>query len=295
LGSVKGLVKSVDEAILEKHIFSKVYFDRMGFSVATENDRIVGFAHAGFPPNDALSDLDKESGVISQLRVEPREDSAEIGRQLLDNATAYCKSHGAQMIHAGCRFPYSPFYLGIYGGSRHPGVLDTDEAALKMFSDYGFTVDDQVIIMQRSMEGFKTITDRQQMAVRRKYLINASTYPIENSWWESCTLGTADRERFTVVDKRSKEVCGSVSFWDLRPQSLADPRPSRGLYGLLTNPDFRRQGLATYLVGESLKHLASSGTTRVEAQTEVSDDASLKLFTKLGFEKIATSTLMTLK
>jgi ribosomal protein S18 acetylase RimI-like enzyme len=66
------------------------------------------------------------------------------------------------------------------------------------------------------------------------------------------------------------------------------------LYGLHTDPDLRRKGVATYLVGESLKHLASSGIARVEAQTKASDDASLKLFTKLGFEKVATSTLMTL-
>ena len=295
LGSVEGLVSSVDETILEKHIFSKLYFDRLGFCVASENDRIVGFAHAGFPPTEDLSNLDKRSGIVSQLRVQPREDSGEIGRQLLKNATAYCKSEGADTIYAGCRFPYSPFYLGLYGGSRHPGVLDSDESMLSMFADFGFSVYDQVIIMQRGLDGFKTITDRQQMTVRRSYLINASTYPIEKSWWESCTLGTADRERFTVVNKRSKVVSGSVSYWDLRPLSLANAQPSRGLYGLHTDPEFRRSGLATYLVGESLKHLAASGIARVEAQTQASDEASLKLFTKLGFEKTATSTLMKLK
>lgn len=294
LDSVQGLVNSVDDTILEKHIFSKIYFDRLGFCVACEDGRMVGFAHAGFPPNQDLTDLDKRSGVVSQLRVESREDSAEIGRRLLGNATGYCRSEGAKTIYAGCQFPYSPFYLGLYGGSRHPGVLDSDDAMLTMFTDFGFSVDDQVIIMQRMLDGFKTITDRQQMTVRRRYLINASTYPIENSWWESCTLGTADRERFTVADKRSKAVGGSVSFWDLRPLSLSDPRPARGLYGLQIEPDLRRSGLATYLVGESLKHLASSGIARVEAQTKASDEASLKLFTRLGFEQVATSTLMTL-
>ena len=295
LSSVEGLVSSVDDTILEKHIFSKIYFDRLGFCVAIENDRIIGFAHAGFPPKQDLTDLDKQSGIISQLRVEPRDDSAEIGRRLLENATAYCRSEGAKTIYAGCQFPHSPFYLGFYGGSRHPGVLDSDKTMMDMFADFGFSVDDQVIIMQRSLDGFKTITDRQQMTVRRSYLLNASTYPIENSWWESCTLGTADRERFTVIDKRSKEVGGAVSFWDLRPQSLSNPQPSRGLYGLQIDPDLRRSGVATYLVGESLKHLASSGIAMVEAQTKASDEASLKLFTKLSFEKVATSTLMTLR
>lgn len=295
LRTVDGLVSSIDETTLEKHIFSKIYFDRHGFFVATQNDRIIGFAHAGFPPVDDLSDLNKQCGVISQLRIEPRENHSEIGQHLLSLVVEYLRAQGAETIRAGCKFPYSPFYLGIYGGSRHPGVLDADVETFEAFSQFGFTVDDQVVIMQRELEGFKTITDRQQMSVRRTYLINASTYPIEQSWWESCTLGIADRERFTVIDKRSKAVCGSVSFWDLKPQSLAHPQPSRGLYGLQTNPEFRRKGLATYLVGESLKHLAASGIHRVEAQTQVSDEASLKLFTKLGFQQVAASKLMKLE
>jgi ribosomal protein S18 acetylase RimI-like enzyme len=295
LGPVQGLIGAIDEATLEKHIFSKIYFDRNGFFVATEAGRIVGFAHGGFPPKDDLSDLDKSCGVVCQMRIQPRDDRNTISQHLLKLVVDYCRSKGAKKIYAGCRFPYSPFYLGIYGGSRHPGILDTDSDSLAAFTAFGFSVFDQVIVMERMLDGFKTISDRQQMTVRRGHSINASTYPIEQSWWESCTLGTADRERFTVVNKRSKEVNGSVSFWDLKPQSLNDSRLSRGLYGLQTTPEFRRQGLATYLVGESLKHLASMGVARVEAQTEFSDLASLKLFTKLGFQQIATSKLMALQ
>lgn len=294
LGEVPGLVRSIDVATLEKHVFSKVYFDRHGFFAALDQGRLVGFAHAGFPPADDLSDLDKSIGVVSQLRIEPRDDRTEISQQLLKRVVDYCRGQGVGKIYAGCRFPYSPFYLGIYGGSRHPGVLDDDVDSLAAFSEFGFSVFDQVIMMERLLDGFKTISDRQQMTVRRNYLINASTYPIEQSWWESCTLGMADRERFTVLNKRSKVVSGSVSYWDLKPQSLTSPKLSRGLYGLQTDPEFRRQGLATYLVGESLKHLASMGVGRVEAQTEVSDEASLKLFTKLGFKQFATSKLMVL-
>ena len=294
LGSVTGLVDSIDAQTLEKHIFSKVYFDRLGFYVAVDDGKIVGFVHAGFAPLDDLCDLDKSRGIVSQLRVEPRDDGEEISQQLLTRVVDYCRQQGAESIHAGCRFPYSPFYLGLYGGSRHPGILDSDQDSLKAFESHGFQKFDQVIVMERFLEGFKTISDRQQMSVRRGYLINASTYPMEQSWWECCTLGIADRERFTVVDKRSKKVCGSVSYWDLKPQSFSEPFSSRGLYGLLTDPELRRGGLATYLVGESLKHLAKTGIARVEAQTEVSDEASLKLFTKLGFKQIATSTLMKL-
>lgn len=295
LRPVEGLVSSIDEETLEKHILSKIYFDRHGFFVATEHDRIIGFAHAGFAPNDGLSDLDKSCGVVSQLRIEPRENHHAIEQHLLSLVVEYLRAEGAQTITAGCKFPYSPFYLGLYGGSRHPGTLDTDTDTIQAFIKFGFTVCDQVTIMERLLDGFKTISDRQQMSVRRSYLINASTYPIEQSWWESCTLGIADRERFTVIGKRSKLVCGAVSYWDLKPQSLAHSHPSRGLYGLNTDPQFRRSGLATYLVGESLKHLAASGIHRVEAQTRISDEASLKLFKKLGFQQVASSKLMKLK
>ena len=294
LAKVDGLVEFADYAIFERFVFSKQYFDRDGLIVAIENERIVGFAHAGFSPDESMAELDDSRGIITQLRLDPSVSDIGVSQQLLKMATDYCRARGALVVHAGSDFPHSPFYLGFYGGSRHPGVISADAQVIESFEAFGFRSHDEIIIMELQLDKLKSVMGRQQMTVRRNYLINASTDPLEQSWWESCTLGGTDRERFTAIDKRSKVVAGSVSYWDMQPMSSARLGKSRGLYNLFTNEDMRRGGIATYLVGESLKHLAKSEISIVEAQTRQSDAASRALFEKLGFEETSTGKLMSL-
>ncbi len=294
LDRMPGLVQQTDCTTLERHVFAKPYFDRAGFFVALEEGRIVAFAHAGFPPNQSLTALDYQTGIISQLRIDAAITDPAIGRELLTLATDYCRDKGASSVHAGSFFPHSPFYLGLYGGSRLPGVIQQDSKTYNAFKDFGFVEHDQIVVFELELSGLKSVMGRQQMSVRRNYLINATTDPMEQSWWESCTLGVANRERFTVINKRTKEVCGSVSYWDMRPLSDSFEVKARGLYNLVTVEKLRRGGIATYLVGESLKHLAKSDVTIVEAQTRGSDAASQALFEKLGFQKISSGRLLSL-
>ena len=294
LAKVEGLVEFADYAIFERYIFAKQYFDRDGLIVAIENERLVGFAHAGFSPDDSLASLDTSRGIITQLRLDPSVSDIGVSQQLLKMATDYCRSRGASIVHAGSDFPHSPFYLGFYGGSRHPGVILADTQVTESFETFGFSAHDEIIIMELKLDQLKSIMGRQQMSVRRNYLINASTDPLEESWWESCTLGGTDRERFTAIAKRSKVIAGTVSYWDMQPMSSARSEKARGLYNLSIKEDIRRGGIATYLVGESLKHLAKSEISLVEAQTRQSDAASRALFEKLGFEETSTAKLMSL-
>jgi len=206
LPKVSGLVEQTDYSTLERHIFAKPYFDREGFSIAEENGKIVGFAHAGFSPQESLAELDYQTGIVSQLRLDASVTDGSIASKLLAMSVDYCRSKGATTIHAGCFFPHSPFYLGLSGGS--------------------------------------------------------------------------------------KQVSGSVSYWDMQPLSNCHGGQARGLYNLSVAEDLRRGGIATYLVGESLKHLAKSNVTMVEAQTQSSDAASQALFEKLGFKKTSSGTLL---
>ena len=286
------MVEQIDYTTLERHVFAKPYFDREGFSVAEENGKIIGFAHAGFSPQESLAELDYKTGIVSQLRLDASVADGSVANKLLTMSADYCRSKGATAVHAGSFFPHAPFYLGLYGGSRLPGVIEHDQQSLIGFKDFGFVEHDQIIILELQLSELKSIMGRQQMSVRRNFLINATSDPMEQSWWECCTLGVAGRERFTIINKRTKEVSGTVSFWDMQPLSHSFSGKARGLYNLSIMEKLRRGGIATYLVGESLKHLAKSDVTMVEAQTRSSDAASVALFEKLGFKKTSSGTLL---
>jgi len=292
LPNVSGLVEQIDYTTLERHVFAKPYFDHDGLSIAQENGKVIGFAHAGFSPQESLAELDYQTGVVSQLRLDASVTDGSVANTLLTMSVDYCKSKGAKTVHAGAFFPHSPFYLGLYGGSRLPGVIEQDTQCLAAFKEFGFVEHDQIIILELQLAELKSIMGRQQMSVRRNFLINATSDPLEQSWWESCTLGVAGRERFTVINKRSKEVSGAVSYWDMQPLSSSFCGKARGLYNLSIEENLRRGGIATYLVGESLKHLAKSDVKMVEAQTRSSDAASVALFEKLGFKKTSSGSLL---
>ena len=296
---IRGQVELVTQANFDSLILAKPYFESAGLILAVDNSGQqpvpLGFVHVGFPPTEDLSDLDTAIGIICQLKVVPDNDSQTVAAELLKRACEYLKSRGAQSVHAGCKFPYAPFYLGLYGGSQIPGVLVEDAAALKAIEDFGFVEADRIVVFERRLAGFKTVTDRKQLALRRQYQINALSDPLEKSWWESCTRGMTERDRFSVYDKKDQSVSGSVSFWDVQPLAQRWGGLARGMYDLLIPEENRGKGMATFLVGESLRHMMQQGVGIVEAQTWASDLAAIGVFKKLGFDEVSQGVLASMK
>ncbi|QEG21800.1 GNAT family N-acetyltransferase [Mariniblastus fucicola] len=286
----RGIHANLTVADLENHILSKPYFDREGFIVAAavENDktRILGFVHAAFDVRQDLSDLNRSVGIVSQLRVADVEQQHQIEDRLLGMAENYLRERGSTEVWFGSRFPQAPFYLGLYGGSRVPGVMEEDVSVVEALKRNGFEIQAKMAVMQRELGQIQSVSGRQQLMVRRNYLINAIADPLEKSWWECCTLGMAERDRFTIGRKKDNHVAGTVSYWDLQPMGSFIHSNCRGLYDLSVGEDDRRGGLASFLVCESMKRLAKQGVTLVEAQTELTNDASVRLFEKLEFSLV---------
>ncbi|MFT5300446.1 MAG: ribosomal protein S18 acetylase RimI-like enzyme [Mariniblastus sp.] len=291
---IRSQVSAVTRGILDHHVFSKPYFDAAGLILAFADDgeTPLGFVHAGFDVNSELSDLNKSVGIISQLKVIAGDDSSHVANGLVAQAIKYLTTRGCQEVYCGSRFPNAPFYLGLYGGSQIPGILVEDEHAVTALQHAGFEVYDKIVIMERRLAGFRTVVDREQMALRRRYQINAVADPLESSWWESCTVGMAERDRFSVYDKSNQTVCGNVSFWDVQPLANHWGVLARGMYELNVPQNLRRGGIATFLVGEALRNLMQQGVGIVEAQTRESDQAAIGVFRKLGFEDVSHGLLM---
>ncbi len=273
--------------LFEDHVLSKSYFDRFGLSVAVnDEDRVVGFAHAGFGASDDLTTLSRESGVVSLLLVAADQPYEAVAKPLLDASEAYLRSQGAKLLYAGGVFPLNPFYLGIYGGSELPGILETDARVLEFYRSHGYDAVDHVAIFQRDLAGFRPPVDRAQMQIRRSYQVEAVLDPTPCAWWEACTLGHADRTRFHLNSRSRTTPAASLTYWHIEPLASSWSVHAVGVLDLVTAPELRRQGLATFLLGESLRQLQSHGATLVEAQTMEHNTAALGLYRKLGFQLI---------
>ena len=90
----RGLAQPITTVMLDQLVLSKPYFDRTGLILALDDDRPVGFVHAGFGPNEDESGLSTELGVIVMLLVVAHPEEAAIAARLVALAEEYLRSQG---------------------------------------------------------------------------------------------------------------------------------------------------------------------------------------------------------
>lgn len=275
-------LQPMTSAALEAAVFSKPYFDRQGLLVAREADRLVGFAHAAFGPNADRSELDPTVGTTLLVVVPPHERQVEIEDGLLARTEAYLRGRGATTVLGGGSPDLGGFYLGLYGGSDLPGILDSSPRMLNVFRRAGYREAGRIAVMRRMLAGFRPPVNRLQLAIRRATTLRVIDEPVRRTWWEAATTTGIALQRYELRGE-SDALLGSASFWDVQPLAASWGLAMAGLLRVDIEGDRRRQGLANYLVAEGLHDLAEHGTTVVETHVAEDNAPAMQLFSKLGF------------
>ncbi len=291
----RALVQPMTMGLLEQRVLGKPFFDREGLIVAVEGSRLVGFAHAAFGSTPDGSAVSTETGSTCMLMVGPHADRRQVAEELLRRSEAYLRSHGTRVFLGGCVYPANPFYLGLYGDSQSPGLLESDAGTISLFCSAGYEITQRRLVLERPLSGFRPVLDRLQMQVRRQYHIEADFDPPVATWWEACTIGQTERFVRRLVSRRTRHTVGSLTFWDMERLSTSRGVHSVGLTDLEIQEDERGQGLGTFLVGEALRRLHTESPRRVDlAVVQVTDDnqAALALFQKLGFNQVDRSLVL---
>jgi ribosomal protein S18 acetylase RimI-like enzyme len=282
-----GIATCVTPQMLEAFVFSKPYFDREGLLIAEENGHVIGFAHAGFGPNESQTDISTEVGTTCLIMVAPdRAGDRALTAGLLAESEAYLRRRGAKVLYAGCINPLNPFYLGFYGGSELPGVMSSDTVMASLLLVSGYDVIDRTVMMECALDKFRAPVDRQQLHNRRRFRVDMETHATVRTWWEACTDAPSESARFVVFPTDGGPACGSVVFWIIEPLSTDYGRPTAGLTRLVIEDKHKRQGLATFLNSEAMRQLQIGGVTHVEVQTMQDNAAAIALYEKLGFTTI---------
>jgi len=282
----RGLSQSISVPVLEKLVFAKPYFDNRGLILAIDDETPVGFVHAGFGPTDDEQRISHMLGVTCMLMVRHDYRRQGIGRELITRSERYLRDLGAKVLYGGGIRPLNPFYLGLYGGSELPGVLDSDQAAQQIYRACGYHEIDRTRIFQRDLADFRSPVDRQQMQIRRRMTLEVTQDPPTNTWWEACTLGGFERTRFELVEKSSRRTLASAISWRIEPLGTSWGVHAAGLIDLEVQDGHRKQGLGTALLSEAMKHMRLSSFHRVEVQTMQANSVELRLYKKLGFQEV---------
>lgn len=283
-------MQPMTSALLEACVFSKPYFDREGLIVAMDGDRAVGFAHAAFGPNKDRSAVERRVGTTLLVAVVPHEQQEWIGDELLKRCEDYLRQRGAEVLLGGGSFEMRSFYLGLYGGSDLPGVLDSSASMRGVFERAGYDVADQIAVLRRNLAGFRPPVNRLQLAIRRNTVLRVIDEPTRRNWWEAATTTGIALRRYELRNQ-ADEVLGSASFWDMQPLAAAWGVQAAGLMEVAIEGERRRQGLAYYLIAEAMHDLQQEGVTIVETHASGSNTPAMKLFEKLGFEVAEFGTL----
>lgn len=271
---------------LEQALFSKPYFDREGLILAWDGKRLVGLCHAGFGCDESESRLDRNSGTICMLLVDESYRRRGIGTELLRRGQEYLQRGGSSVQYAGPLHPLNAFYLGLYGGSDLPGVLESNAGAIEFLSKRGYRDIDRCIVLQRSLDLVPAPTDTRLPLLRRGVEITVEPWPRLPSWWRACLMGQVIMLGYEMVDRASKERVGHAFVWEMENFERAWGLISVGIIELEISEPRRRQGYGKLLLHTMMKHLQEQRVKQIEVQTMQRNVAALRLYQSLGFTQV---------
>jgi ribosomal protein S18 acetylase RimI-like enzyme len=280
-----GLVQPVSPDLFEQLVFAKLYFDYGGLVLAHSDGRLVGFAHAGFGSNEERSWISVETGVTCMVLTDPACAEAEVAAGLLDRAEEYLRRRGAKVLYGGGLQPLCPFYIGLYGGSELPGILDFDTVARDAMAARGYREVERTVLLRRELHGFESQIDRQQMQIRRQMQVEVTADAATRNRWEALTVGEFDLTRFDLVTRGGKGAVASALFRNMEPSGAGGVGHAVGLLELSVEPTCQRRGFATFLLNEAFRQFLRQGIASVEVQASETNAAALGALQKLGLQE----------
>lgn len=283
--SGRGAAHSIEVADLDRLVFSKPYFDPQGITIAQDDGQAVGFVHAGFGANDE-GQLSRDYGVIAMLVVAPTHRRRGIARELVQRAEQYLRAAGSSVIYAGSMHPLDPFYLGLYGGSELPGILKSDTTAHQLFNSLGYKAVDECLVMQLPLNRALAVTSARIRSWTRRVDFAVNSEPTPPNWWSACKFSSFEHCAFELRLREGGQVVARARAWEMYPLQRTWNSDAVGIIDVQVDPQYRSQGLGTYLMTQVLRHYRDNGLTLAEIQTMARNQAACRLYERLGFQEV---------
>jgi GNAT superfamily N-acetyltransferase len=282
----RSLMQPMTPAVLDQLVLAKPYFEREGLIIAEQDGKPIGFVHAGFEAAADGDGLNYDRGAICLLMVAPGEHQLTIGQSLLVESERFLIDRGARTLFGGGADSMAAFYLGLYGGCRLCGVMQTDTTQGRIFRAAGFVERERTLVLHRDLAGYRPVVNREIMQLRRQCQLQRGGDVLAANWWEASSVGQIDQVRFELATRSGDEQLGQVSFWDIEPLASSWGVHAMGMLDFKVCDDARRATLATFLLGEAIRELQSFGVTLVEVQADEADTEFLAVCQNLGFQQV---------
>lgn len=286
----RGAAENLRPDAFEAVNFSKTYFDRRGLILAFDDEtgNLVGMVHAGFGTNHDRSALDYGIGVICLVMVLPAYRRQGIGRELLRRAESYLVSRGARVLRAGAASPHDPFYMGLYGGTKPAGFLESDAAARPFIEACGYSEIERRLIYFRDPEKTSAPMNMKMMEHRRRMQLSVTDRLPDRSWWNACRYGNLDYIRFLMQPKNGESPVAGVTIIGLDFYMSKWNRRVVGMTDVFVVEEYRKQSVGQTLLTEVCKRLKEELITGAEAHVPEEDELGNRLLQSSGFYQVDT-------
>jgi len=277
--------------VLEDDVLNMPYFDNRGLFLAFDNGFLVGFAHTFFGPNRNKSNLNPETGVIHLVITVPTyPDPVELNRRLVEHCEEYLKNKGAKVIFGGPPRTCVAFYSGLYGGSEPIGIYESDEALIAAYQNLGYQVLYNTLQLTNDLRNFQIPFTPKSVPWRRKLTVHYFNDPPMENWFQACMTShskwfNAKAVIGTREEKLAKAYIRITPSLDLPGLNVKIP-PTAALVHIGVDDHFLRQGIGTFLLGETIRRLtAEFHPSRIETLVMQEEDHLVQFFRKLGWKE----------
>jgi ribosomal protein S18 acetylase RimI-like enzyme len=292
-GLGRGAAQDVSCDEFDSLVTAQTYFDPAGLILATTDDqKTVGFVHAGFAANEDRSRLSSTVGVICAVIVDANYRRQGIGRDLVRRAEEYLRGKGVTTILAGGAEVHEPFYCGIYGGSEPAGFLDSDLNAKPFFESIGYAAIEHYLIFQRSlgMGSPEIMCVRMLNAKRQSRLVAANTCE-PTDWWWLTRQGRLDSMHLGLVPKSGGSLMAKVCVVGLDQYTNTWKQRAIGISGLHVAENQRKKGYGQLLLDEVCRRVREDMVQLAEAHVKDTDVAGIAVLKSAGFKQIDSGTV----
>lgn len=290
LGPVAARPLSTHE--FDKHVVGGPLFEAAGLVVAERDGVPIGYAHAGFGPDEGARPLrtTRGLGAVAMLVVEPGSDDPEVESGLIAAAEGYLRGRGAGVVYAGGQSPLNPFYWGVYGGSEFAGILAAHLPFHRAVARAGYEPVGSTVLLEADLGRPEPFNPR-GVLIKRQARVFVEEDALPRDWWEALAIGDFRPTTHRLISRTDDTELARATTWDMTWFGRRDGRTRLGLIDVEVHPNYRRKGYGRHLVNEVLRFARSQSTEAVAVQTRATNTAALALYRATGFHPVETATL----
>ena len=261
----------LDAATWDATIAAKPYDKPEAVMIAYEGATARGYTHLCHGPNADRTGPDPATGSVEALFFDP--DRPDVGLALLREAVERHRAAGATKVFGWSSFSGYPLYRGIFVGLE-PMAMAADRHVVESFLAAGFAY------CQRSVEigiNFDAPVPEQELAVPVEFRVGP--WQSEQPWDAATWQGLTPYRNCALIDGREVASC----LYAMMPViSSTYGAPVGCIGGLRTQEDWRRKGIAAFLVSRALNHMRDLGARRVTVGTQHDNWAAHATYRRLG-------------